>query len=37
MAENNSTIDSTKTNFELLCDVEVFVGITSVLPLLEVV
>jgi hypothetical protein len=37
MAENSSTIDITRTNYKLLCDVEVFLGITSVMPLLEVV
>jgi hypothetical protein len=37
MTENSSTIDHTRINYELLCDVEVFLRITNVLPLLEVV
>jgi hypothetical protein len=37
MAENSSTIDNTRTNYKLLCNVEIFLGIPSVLPLLEVV
>jgi hypothetical protein len=37
MVENDSTIDITRTNYELLCDVEMFLGITSVMPSLEVV
>ncbi len=37
MVENDSTIDITRTNYELLCDVEMFLGITSVMPSSEVV
>ncbi len=37
MVENDSTIDITKTNYELFCDVEMFLGITSVMPSSEVV
>lgn len=35
MVKVNSTINITKPNYELLCDVETFLGLTCVLPLLE--
>lgn len=37
MVENDSTINITRTNYELICDVEMFLGITSVMPSSEVV
>jgi hypothetical protein len=37
MAEDSSTIDIAKPNYELLCDVEMFLGLACVLPLLEAV
>lgn len=37
MVANSSTINITITKYEILCDVEMFLEITSVLPLLEVV
>lgn len=37
MVENDSTINITRTNYELICDVEMFLGITSGMPSSEVV
>jgi hypothetical protein len=37
MAKDNSTINIAKPKYELLCDVEMFLGLACVLPLLEVV
>jgi hypothetical protein len=37
MAKDNSTIAITKPNYELFCDVETFLGLACLLPLLEVV
>jgi hypothetical protein len=36
MATKNATIDNTKINYELLCDVKTLLGLACVLPLLEV-
>jgi hypothetical protein len=37
MAKSSSTINITKTNYEIFCDVGMFLGLISVFPLLEVV
>jgi hypothetical protein len=36
MATKSATIDNTKLNYELLCDVKTLLGLACVLPLLEV-
>jgi hypothetical protein len=35
MVEDNSTINTTRTNYKLFCDVEMFLRVTCVMPLLE--
>jgi hypothetical protein len=37
MVANNANIQTTKVNYELLCDAETFLGLTIVLYLLELV
>jgi hypothetical protein len=34
MVVNNSTINISRTNYKLLCDVETFLGVACVMPLL---
>jgi hypothetical protein len=35
MVEDSSTINTAKTNYKLLCDVEAFLGVACVMALLE--
>jgi hypothetical protein len=37
MVEDNIIIDTTKTNYELLCDPETLLGFYCIIPLLELV
>jgi len=37
MVEDNVTIDIGKTNYELLCDLEMLFGFSCIIPLLELV
>jgi hypothetical protein len=37
MAQDTTTINTTKVNHELLCDVETLLGFTCIFPLLEIV
>jgi predicted glycosyltransferase involved in capsule biosynthesis len=37
MFDEHVTHDTIKTNLELLCDVEVFLGLTYIIPILEIV
>ncbi len=37
MVVNNANVQATKVNYELLCDVETFLGLAIVLYLLELV
>jgi hypothetical protein len=37
MVEDNVTIDIGKTNYELLCDPEMLLGLSCIIPLLELV
>jgi len=37
MVEDNVTINSTKTNYEFLCNLETLLGFFYIIPLLELV
>jgi hypothetical protein len=37
MAKNNSSIMPTKVNFEFLCDINIFIYFSCLLPILEIV
>jgi hypothetical protein len=37
MAHDNVVVQTTKVNYELLCDVKTFLGLACIMPLLEIV
>jgi hypothetical protein len=37
MAKDNVTIDTAKTNYELMCDPKTLMGFSCIIPLLELV
>jgi hypothetical protein len=37
MVEDNVTLDIGKTNYELMCDLEMLLGLSCIIPLLELV
>jgi hypothetical protein len=37
MVEDNVIVDTTKINYELMCDLETLLGLSCIIPLLELV
>jgi hypothetical protein len=37
MVEDNVIVDISKTNYELMCDLETLLGLSCIIPLLELV
>jgi hypothetical protein len=37
MVEDNVTLDIGKTNYEVMCDLEMLLGLSCIIPLLELV